>query len=102
MGVQQELLSLRPSDILTKNKLARSAHVNVDFAETLLVDLFKDKYLQMIIRVDCNDDEFVHSIFFNNLHEFYAAAENNSYCDQCGAPLDWKNAKVGFKKGIYR
>jgi hypothetical protein len=75
--------------------------VNVDFAETLLIDLLRENLLQVVIRVNCINDDYEHSIFFNSFEDFYTAP-SNMLCGQCGAPLDWKNAKVGFKRGIYK
>ncbi|PGF06481.1 hypothetical protein COM59_24175 [Bacillus pseudomycoides] len=73
----------------------------MDFAESILIDLFKDKFLQIIIRVNCNDKEYPHPLWFNSLEEYYAASKG-FVCNDCGASYDWKGAKVGFKRGIYR
>ncbi|MEH7312285.1 hypothetical protein V7115_14715 [Priestia megaterium] len=99
--MKKELLSLRPSDVLTKNQLARTAQIQVDFAESILIDLFKEKLLRLIIRVDCYNDDQSHSLWFNSLEEYYKASRKKN-CESCGANFDWKNAKVGFKRGIYR
>jgi hypothetical protein len=100
-GVQKELLSLRPSDILTKNKLARATSIQIEIAEKILIELFKEKKLQLKIRVDCLNDDYPHSKWFNSLDDYYKT-DQNLQCLDCGASYDWKNAKVGFKRGIYR
>lgn len=100
-GVQKELLALRPSDTLTKNKLARAANVDIDFAETLLVELFKEKYLQVVIRVECTYEDGEHYTHFNSFEDFYKA-KSEDVCGSCGSAIDWKNAKIAFKRGIYR
>lgn len=81
--------------------LARSASIEIDFAEKLLIELFKEKMLQIIIRVDCTNEEYPHHIWFNTLEEYYVA-DQTKVCEQCGATFDWKKARVGFKRGIYR
>ncbi|ALC80433.1 hypothetical protein AM592_01660 [Bacillus gobiensis] len=73
--------------------------IQVDFAEQILIELFKEKKLQLIIRVGCLNEEYSHSLWFNSLQEYYESKDE--FCVHCGAPLDWKNAKVGFKRGIY-
>lgn len=98
--VENELLSLRPSDVLTKTKFARVTSMQIDFAEKILIELFKEKKLRLIIRVDCLNEEYRHPIWFNSLEEYYKANTNKN-CDQCGSQFDWKNAKVGFKRGNY-
>lgn len=98
--VELELLSLRPSDVLTKTKFARTISLQIDFAEEILIELFKEKKLRLIIRVDCLNEEYSHSIWFDSLEDYYKA-DPNLYCDQCASQFNWKNAKVGFKRGIY-
>ena len=58
--------------------------MQVDFAEKILIELFKEKKLQLIIRVDCLDENYSHPIWFNSLEEYYMA-DPKKYCDQCGA-----------------
>lgn len=99
--IQKELLSLRPNDILTKNKLARVATLDLDSAEKILIELYKEKYLQIVIRVNCNGEEYEHFVWFNSLKDYYSAPKD-FICNECGSSYDWKNAKVGFKRGIYR
>lgn len=98
--VENELLSLRPSDVLTKTKFARAISLQIDFAEEILIELFKENKLRLIIRVDCLSEEYSHPIWFDSLEEYYKA-DSNHFCDQCGSRYNWKNAKVGFKRGIY-
>ena len=100
-NIQMELLSLRPNDILTKNKLARIAKLDLETAEKILIELYKEKYLRIVIRVNCNSEEYEHVIWFNSLQEYYSAPQKN-ICNECGSSYDWKSAKVGFKRGIYR
>jgi len=96
-----ELLDLRPTDVLTKDKLARKTNLHPDLAETILIDLFKDKVLQLYIRVYCNNEDYAHFVWFNSLNEYYNADEYFQ-CPECGSSLNWKNARVGFKRGVFR
>lgn len=98
--MEKQLLQLRPSDVLTKNIIARTTSLDVNKAEDILIELFKEKKLQIIIRIECINDE-PHFIWLNSLEEYYGF-NSDSTCPECGLPYDLKNAKVGFKRGIYR
>ncbi|MEI2391082.1 hypothetical protein V8V55_14870 [Priestia megaterium] len=73
----------------------------IEVAEKILVDLFNQKILQMVVRVECMNEDNPHYVKFNSLKEYYKASEDEE-CPECGASLDWKKAKVAFKRGIYR
>lgn len=97
--MEHELLMLRPSDIITKYKLARKTNLSVETAEELLIELFKSKVLKIIIRVECVGEEESDFLTFNSLEDFYNASYDVS--EQCQSTIDWKNAKVAFKRGVY-
>ncbi|WP_390217738.1 hypothetical protein [Halobacillus seohaensis] len=92
---------MRPNDVLTKVQMARVIKSDLEFAENILIDLFKEKKLQVLIRVDCNNDDYSHPIWFNSLEEYYFS-NKDSLCEECGCSYDWRNARIGFKRGIYK
>ncbi|QGH35153.1 hypothetical protein GI584_14350 [Gracilibacillus salitolerans] len=73
----------------------------MDFAEEILIELFKEKKLKIIIRVPCIGEQYRHFITFNSLKEYYKANSQNTLCDQCDSIIEWDKAVVGFKRGIY-
>jgi hypothetical protein len=98
--VERKLLSLRQSDILTTNKLARDVELDLGFAETLVADLVNEGILGVVIVVGCKNDEYSHPLFFYSFEEYYNASQY-LICDECGQPIDFKNAKIGFTRGNF-
>lgn len=98
--MRRELLSLRPSDILTTNKLARNVKLDFDFAQSLLASLVNEGILSVVIAVGCENEDYSHSYFFYSFEEYYNA-DTNLKCPECGEPIDFKHAKIGFKRGNF-
>lgn len=96
--IQQMMSSLRPSDVITKHKLSRESNLDIDTAESLLIDLFNEGILQVVIVVECSNEEYSHHILLYSFDEYYNY-ERDGKCPECGAALEFKKAKVGFRKG---
>ena len=99
MNIRKELLSLRPSDIITSYRLARNVSIEYSLAQDLLVDLVNEGILSVVIVVGCVNDEYSHSQFFYSFDDYYAA--NGRMCKECEQPLDFNKAKIGFRRGNY-
>jgi hypothetical protein len=98
--VQKELLSLRKSDILTTNKLVRNVSIEFEFARNLLADLVNEGLLEVIIVVGCENEDYPHFKIFHSFEEYYGSNDSTE-CDECGSPLDFRHAKIGFKRGNF-
>lgn len=98
--MEKELLSLRKSDILTTNKLARNTSIEFEFARNLLADLVNEGILNVIIVVGCMNETYTHYKTFNSFEEYYDS-NLSTLCDECGEPLDFHQAKIGFKRGNF-
>jgi hypothetical protein len=99
-NVKKELLALRKSDVLTTNKLARDVSIDTDFARTLLADMVNEGILEVIIVVGCMNEEYSHIKIFYSFEDYYNN-HSNIECSECGAPLDFSQAKIGFKRGNF-
>ncbi len=98
--MKKELLSLRPSDVLTTNKLARDIDLTLELAESLLADLVNEGMLNVILVASCINEDYSHSQMFFSFEEFYSA-KSNMKCPDCGESMDFKNVKIGFRRGNY-
>lgn len=98
--MQQELLSLRPSDIMTTSLLARKVKLDIDFAETLLADMVNEGILDVVIAVGCTNEDYSHPHLFYSFDEFYRAPKSLK-CKECGEPIDFINVKIGFRRGNF-
>lgn len=94
--IERILQEQRISDILTKNIFARELSVSTDTAEKILIDLVNLNQLDIIIRVACENED-PHYTWFNSLKHYYETPQT-MVCQECGAPLLWHEAKVGFKR----
>jgi len=94
--VEKELLSLRPSDVITKSRLAKGAKMDAKSAEDILIELVSEGILNMIVAVECEDEES-HIHLYDSLEEYAKAPQE---CSECGARMDFSNAKVGFKRSL--
>ncbi len=98
MNVTKELLSLRPSDVITKTKLSIGSQLDVQSAEQVLIELVNEGILQMIFAVGCTNDEEQHVTFFEDAESFYKSQKD--HCVYCDSKLDYKNVRVGFKRKL--
>ncbi|KIV55075.1 hypothetical protein AM501_03450 [Aneurinibacillus migulanus] len=85
---------------MTKNRLARGTKLNVESAQIILTDLVNEGILDIVILVLCTNEEYSHPHWFYSLDDYYSAPRD-MVCKECGAPLDFQNAKVGFQKGRF-
>ncbi len=95
-----ELLSLRPNDVITTNIMAIKVNLTYDFAELLLADLTNEGLLNVLLVVSCINEDYNHPYFFNSFDDFYKA-NSKMKCPICGDVFDFKNVKIGFKRGNY-
>lgn len=91
------MISLRPSDVLTKIKFARETSLSIPDAEKILIELYKEGALKLFIRIPCKNDES-HYLFLNSLEDYYSV-DSNMKCTDCELGFEWKKAMVGFKRG---
>lgn len=94
--VMKELLSLRPSDVITKTKLATESHLDVKSAEQILIELVNEGILEMIFAVNCKNEEEQHVVLYDNVESLYQS--QNKHCQYCDSSMDFKNVRVGFKR----
>lgn len=92
----KELLSLRPSDVITKTKLATGSQLDVKSAEQVLIELVNEGILQMIFAVNCSNEDEQHVLLFENVESLYQS--QNKHCPYCESLMDFKNVRVGFKR----
>lgn len=96
-GVTSELLALRPSDVITKSRLASKGNLDIKSAERILVELVNDGILDMIFAVECKgDDGERHTVLFENVEDLSEAFKKK--CPSCEADMDFDNIRVGFKR----
>jgi hypothetical protein len=85
---------------LTSNKLARDVSIDFEFAQSLLSELVNEGILYVIIVVGCSNEDYSHPYFFYSFEDYYNS-DINMECSECGALLDFTNAKIGFRRGNF-
>ncbi|MGW9531127.1 hypothetical protein ACWHAM_26155 [Paenibacillus terrae] len=92
----KELQSLRPSDVITKSKLARSGELDIKSAEMILVELVNEGILEMVFAVSCKNEDDAHVSLFYGLESLYKSKAK--FCPYCDIGMDFDNIRVGFKR----
>lgn len=95
--LEQQISLLRPSDVLTTNHVSMKTHLEYDLVQRILIELVNEGKMSLLIAVPCTNPEYTHYTLFYSLADYYRA-ETDCTCGECEATLDFKNAKVGFKR----
>lgn len=95
-GILSELQSLRPSDVITKSRLAMKGNLDVTSAERILAELVNEGVLEMIFAVSCKNEEEGHTVLFNGFDELYQNQDKT--CPYCESEMNFEDIRVGFKR----
>ncbi|MFS8210845.1 hypothetical protein [Paenibacillus sp. S29] len=72
--------------------------MDIELAEKILMSLVNEGILDVVIVLECSNEESPHQVVLFSLTEYYQYDTRNN-CSECGEKIKFKEAKVGFRKG---